>query len=205
MSTEVITDPRIDAYIAQAAPFAQPILEHLRALVHRALPRVEETVKWQMPHFLVGGKNVAGMAAFKAHCAFTIHGEGRQGPNGCDAESGMGQYGKISALGDLPAEAVIFERLHAARDRVQTTGRATKHPVSRAPKPELPVPDALAAALAIHPVAQANFAALAPSHRREYNEWIGEAKQAATLERRVAKAIELIAEGKKRYWKYQDC
>ena len=205
VTTDPKTDPRIDAYIAKAAPFAQPILRHLRALVHRALPGVGETIKWSMPHFLVGGKNVAGMAGFKAHCAFTIHGEGRQGPDGNDAETGMGQYGRITALGDLPDEVVMIERLHAARDRVVTTGSATKRPVARAPKPELAVPDELAAALADNPAALANFDAFTPSARREYDEWIGEGKTAATRERRVAQAIEWIAEGKKRNWKYEDC
>ena len=205
MAEPIKTDPRIDAYIAGAAPFAQPILEHLRALAHRALPGVEETIKWSMPHFMLGGKNVAGMAAFKAHCAFTIHGEGRQGPNGDDAETGMGQYGRITALGDLPDEAVMIERLHAARDRVATSGSASKRPSARAPKPELPVPVELVAALAANSAAQAQFDAFSPSHRREYNEWIGEAKQAATRARRTAQAIEWIAEGRKRDWKYEAC
>ena len=203
--TDPKIDARIDAYIAKAAPFAQPILEHLRSLVHRALPGAEETIKWSMPHFMHGGKNVAGMAAFKAHCAFTIHGEGRHGPKGDDAQTGMGQHGKITALSDLPDERVLVERLHAARDRVETSGSATKRPATRAPKPELPVPPELATALAANPAAQAKFDAFAPSHRREYNEWIGEAKQPATRERRVAQAVEWIAEGKKRNWKYENC
>ena len=80
-------DPRIDAYIERAAPFAQPILAHLRALVHRALPEAEETIKWGMPHFTVQGKNVSGLAAFKAHCAFVVHGDGRQGQ-----KDGMGAW-----------------------------------------------------------------------------------------------------------------
>jgi uncharacterized protein YdeI (YjbR/CyaY-like superfamily) len=205
MGEPATTDPRIDAYIAKSAPFARPILEHLRELVHRALPGVEETIKWSMPHYMVGGKNVAGMAAFKAHCAFMIHGEGRQGPKGDDAQTGMGQYGKIAALEDLPDETVMIERLHAARDRVATRGSATKRPVARKPKPELPVHDELAAALAVNPAAKGNFDAFAPSHRREYNEWIGEAKQPATRARRVVQAIEWIAEGKKRNWKYENC
>ena len=205
MAGPIKTDSRINAYIARAAPFAQPILEHLRALAHRALPGVAETIKWSMPHFMLGGKNVAGMAAFKAHCAFTIHGEGRQGPNGDDVETGMGQYGRITALGDLPAEAVMIERLHAARDRISTSGSAINRPVARAPKAELPVPDELTAALAANRAAQAQFDAFSPSHRREYNEWIGEAKQPATRERRVAQAIEWIADGKWRNWKYENC
>ena len=205
MTQSVVTDPRIDAYIAKAAPFAQPILKHLRGVVQCALPGAEETIKWSMPHFLVGGKNVAGMAAFKAHCAFTIHGEGRHGPTGDDAGAGMGQYGKITALTDLPDDAVLVARLHAARDRVQISGSATQRPAGRAPKPELPIAPELAAALAADRAAQANFDTFAPSHRREYNEWIGEAKQPATRERRVNQAMEWIAEGKKRNWKYEGC
>ena len=203
--TEIRIDTRIEAYIAQAAPFAQLILRHLRAVMHRALPGIEETVTWSMPHFMLGGKNVAGMAAFKAHCAFTIHGGGRQGPTGDDAETGMGHYGRITDIADLPDESVMTQRLHAARDRVQTSGSATKRPAARAHKDELPVPDELVAALAGNAAAQAHFAAFTPSHRREYNDWIGEAKQSATRERRVAQAIAWIAEGKKRNWKYENC
>src|SRR5690349_8887353 len=108
-------DPRIDAYIAKAAPFAQPILTHLRALGHRALPEAEEGIKWGMPHFMVGGKNVAGLAAFKAHCAFVIHGEGRQG---ADEGEGMGAYGKIADLSDLPADAQLETKVRDAAQRV---------------------------------------------------------------------------------------
>ena len=204
MSIEFTTDPRMDAYIANAAPFAQPILEHLRAMVHRALPGVEETIKWSMPHFMLRGKNVAGMAAFKAHCAFTIHGQGRHGPKG-DDEGGMGQHGRITALADLPDDRVLIERLRAARERVELTGSATKRPVARAPTSDLPMPDELALALASNPATQARFDAFAPSDRRDYSEWIGEAKQPATRAKRAAQAIEWIAEGKKRNWKYETC
>lgn len=196
------TDPRIDAYIAKAAPFAQPILEHLRALVHRALPGATETIKWSMPHFMLDGKNIAGMAAFKAHCAFTIHGEGRHGHTTGD---GMGHEGKITSLDDLAPEPELAAKLHAARDRVAELGSATKRTTPRTPKPELPIPPELAAALAAVPAAQDHFAAFAPSHRREYIEWITEAKTAATRDKRIAQAVEWIAEGKKRNWKYENC
>ena len=102
-------DPRIDQKIAQAAPFARSILERLRQLVHRTIPTAEEAIKWGMPHFTYNGKNIAGMAAFKAHCAVIIHGEGRQGET-----EGMGSYGKVASLSDLPPEA---ERCPAARGR----------------------------------------------------------------------------------------
>ncbi len=96
------TDPRIDDYIAKAAPFARPILTRLREIVHAALPQAEETIKWSVPHFTVAGKNVAGMAAFKAHCSFAIHGEGRQG-----GDAGMGQYGKMASLAEIPSESEL--------------------------------------------------------------------------------------------------
>ena len=186
-------DPRIDSKIAEAAPFAKPILEHLRALVHRALPEVSETLKWGMPHFTISGKNVAGMAAFKAHCAFLIHGDERQG----DA---MGQYGRLTSLAELPDEAVLVERLHLARDRIAAAGSALQPGNrSRTVKGELPIPTEFAAALAANPTAKATLEAFAPSHRREYVGWIGEAKRAETRDRRIAQAIERLAQGKKRY------
>ena len=192
------TDPRIDAYIAKAAPFAQPILTHVRALVHRALPGAEETIKWGMPHFMLAGKNVAGMAAFKAHCAVVIHGDGRQG-------EAMGQYGKIAAMADLPSDADLIANLRGAAERVQTVGTALKPRTLKAPKPEIAMPTEFAAALANVPAAQAAFTAFAPSHRREYLEWITSAKAQATRDKRIAQAVEWIAEGKKRNWKYENC
>lgn len=192
-------DPRIDAYIEQAAPFARPILEHLRALVHAALPGAKETIKWSMPHFMIGGKNVAGMAAFKAHCAFVIHGEGRQG----DA---MGQYGKVAALPDLPSDAELTATLREVAARIAVKGTATpKGPGSRAPKAEIPVPGDLVEALGAVPAAAETFAAFAPSHRREYLEWITEAKRPETRAKRIAQAAQWLAEGKKRNWKYENC
>lgn len=196
------TDPRIDAYIAKAAPFAQPILTHLRALVHRALPEVEEGIKWGMPHFMLRGKNVAGMAAFKAHCALVIHGDGRQG----EAEAaGMGGYGKIAALSELPPDAELEAKVREAAERVASTGTALKSQAKKAPKPEIAMPDDFAAALAAAPAARAVLDGFAPGQRRDYLEWITTAKQAATREKRIAQAIEWLAEGKKRYWKYENC
>ena len=193
-------DPRIDARIAEAAPFARPILAHLRELVHATLPGAEETIKWGMPHFTVGGKNIAGMSAFKAHCAFVIHGDGRQG----DA---MGQYGKIATLDDLPPDEDLAQKLLAAKARIESAGTAVKsRPATpRQPKPQLPLPPEFAAALAASPAARATLDAFAPSHRREYVEWISEAKRAETRARRVDQAIEWLAEGKKRNWKYEGC
>lgn len=195
------TDPRIDAYIARAAQFAQPILARLRALVHAALPDAEETIKWSMPHFTYRGKNVAGMAAFKAHCSFAIHGEGRQG-----AGEGMGSFGKIASLADLPSEAELTAKLRAAALRVETAGRASSPKTApKAPKAEIAMPDDFAAALAATPGARESFHAFSPSARREYLEWIVGAKRPETRARRIATACAQSAEGKKLNWKYEKC
>lgn len=186
-------DPRIDDYIAKAAPFARPILEHLRGVVHAAFPQVEEGIKWGMPHFMLGGKNLAGMAAFKAHAAFVVHGEDRQ-------SEGMGSYGKIASLADLPDERAMRQRLADAADRL-AAGPQPGQP--RQPKPEIAVPDDFLAALGDK--ARATFDAFAPSHRREYLAWITEAKRPETRARRIAQAAEWLAEGKKRNWKHEGC
>lgn len=191
------TDPRIDTYIEGAASFARPILTHVRKVVHAALPEVEEAIKWGMPHFTVGGKNVAGMAAFKAHCAFIVHGEGRQG------NEGMGSYGKIAAIEELPPESELVAKVKAAAELVATKGRAPAKKPRPAAKPELPLPADFEAQLAANAGAKANFDGLAPSHRREYVEWITEAKREETRSKRLAQAIEWLTEGKKRNWKYE--
>ncbi len=198
------TDSRIDDYIAKAAPFAQPILHHIRALVHSAVPGLEETIKWSMPHFVLGGKNLAGMAGFKAHCALTIHGEGRQG---MAENSAMGQFGKITQLSDLTDEPVIAARLQAAAARIAEVGTAVQ-PRPAAPKVakvEIAVPDDLAAALAGNAAAKATLDSFAPSHRREYLEWIVGAKRPETREKRIATAIAQLSEGKKLNYKYENC
>ena len=195
----MVTDPKIDAYIAKAAPFAQPILSHLRAAIHAALPGLDETIKWGMPHFTYKGKNLAGIAAFKAHCAFVIHGDGRQG----DA---MGQYGKIASLADVPGDAEIKAKLADAAARIDAAGTALKPKAAlRVAKPELPIPPQFTAALEANPAAKATLEGFAPSHRREYVEWISEAKRPETRDKRIAQAVEMLSQGKKRNWKYEDC
>lgn len=202
-------DPRFDDYIAKAAPFAQPILQRIRELMHEAVPGLTETIKWSMPHYLHNGKNLAGMAAFKAHCALVIHGDGRQGEakqgEGKQGEA-MGQYGKIAALSDLPGDNELKAKLVAACERIDSKGTAVKkNPASREAKAELPIPPAFADALAANPAARATLEGFAPSHRREYVQWVAEAKAEATRDRRIAQAVEWLAEGKRRNWKYENC
>ncbi len=190
-------DPAIDSYIAQAAPFAQPILTHLRGLIHGAVAGLDEALKWQMPHFVLGGKNLAGMAAFKAHAALVIHGDGRQG---MAREGAMGQFGQLRGLADLPPDAELIARLRTAAERLAAGVRVVR--ARPQPRAELPVPPELVAALAGHPAAAAHFVGFAASARRDYCEWIGEAKRPETRANRIAQALEWIAEGKPRNWKY---
>jgi len=196
-------DPRIDEYIAKAAPFARPILTYLRETVHAACPEVEETMKWRMPHFDYKGM-MCGMAAFKAHCtlgfwkASLIPGLMPNSANGGDA---MGNLGAIRTMDDLPPENVLTGYITAAM-KLNDDGVTVAKP-KKTPRAELQVPPAFAAALAKHRGAKKVFDAFPPSHRREYLEWILEAKRDETRDNRIAQAIEWIAEGKQRNWKYQ--
>ena len=189
------SDAPIDTFIASAEPFARPILDHLRALVHRTVPGVEETIKWGMPFFTLSGKNVCGMGAFKAHCSFIIEGAGSRGGEG------MGHFGKIARLGDLPAEPVIADLL---RERVEAINSGKKKPpVPRKVKPPIAVPQDFTDALS--EAALRFFGQLAPGQRREYLEWITEARRPETRAKRIAQAAEWLGEGKKRNWKYENC
>ena len=193
------TDPRVDAYIAKSAPFAQPILRHLRALVHRAAPAITETIKWGMPFFEHEG-SVCHMAAFKAHCAFGFWRGGRIEKTGKEDEA-MGQFGRITNLTQLPPDTTVVALVQKAA-ALNLAGENAARPVKR-PKEPIPMPADFRAALARSGAAQATFDGFAPSRQRDYLEWITEAKAAATRAKRIATAIEWLAEGKPRNWKYQ--
>jgi uncharacterized protein YdeI (YjbR/CyaY-like superfamily) len=197
-------DPRIDAYIAGAAAYAQPILQHLRALVRRACPEATETIKWGMPFFDHHGL-LCNMAAFKAHCAFGFHHQGMDavlGKAGDQSAEAMGSLGRITSLADLPPDAVLRRYIKQAA-QLNASG-APRRPVAKT-RPAPKVPAELTAALKTNAAAATNFAQLAPSHRREYIEWITEAKRPETRAKRVATTLEWVVEGKARSWKYQDC
>lgn len=192
-------DPRIDAYIAARASFAQPILSWLRERVHAALPQVEEGIKWGMPFFLLDGQVFANMAAFKAHAAFGFWNRA-ENATGQEGEA-MGQFGRIERLEDLP-DAATFEAM--IRDAAAKTLTKPAPPrKTREQNEAVEVPPALATALAGDAEAAAQFAAMAPSARRDYAEWIAEAKRDATRDKRVTEAVGWIREGKKRHWKYK--
>ncbi len=198
-------DDRIDAYIARSAEFARPILAHLREIVHTACPDVEETMKWSFPHFLYKGM-MCSMAAFKEHCAFGFWKSSlivEQG-NG-EIEKAMGQFGRITRLSDLPSKKVLSGYVKQA---MKLNDDGVKSPSRSKPKKapaELIIPDDLASALRANATVSAVFEKFSPSHRREYVEWITEAKTPATRSRRIEQTVQLLAEGKSRYWKYAKC
>ena len=198
-------DPRIDAYIAAAEPFARPILEHLRALVHESCPGVEETLKWRMPAFVAHGAILCTMAAFKRHAAFgfwrhaEVIGSEALGDAG---DKGMGSFGRLTSVRDLPPKT----RLRALLERaaaLNASGAKPARVAKAASKPMPALPPDLVAAFEAAPKAKAAFDAFAPSHRREYLAWILEAKRADTRARRIAQTVAWLTEGKSRHWKYE--
>src|SRR5262245_40504960 len=202
-------DPRVDAYIEKAAPFAQPILAHLRKLMHQACPHATETIKWSMPFFVQRGIIVASMASFKQHCAFGFWGPEMKrilAKDGRQASYGMGSLGRITGLDALPSDRTLLSYMSRAAGFVET-GQRTKS-IDRSKKsPRKPAgsPAELSAALKKNKMATKVFAEFSPSCRREYADWIAEAKRPETKAMRVHQAVEWIAQGKQRNWKYMNC
>lgn len=192
-------DPRVDTYIAQSPAFAQPILGHLRTIVHAACPDAEESIKWRCPHFSYQGKLICSMAAFKQHCSFHFwHGKEVVGETG---HEGMGQFGKLTSIKELPpgSELASYVRKAMALRDADTKKQRLASP--RKPPPELPAD--FAAALKKHAAARKVYEAFSPSAQRDYVDWIMEAKTDVTRQKRMATALEWLAEGKHRNWKYQ--
>jgi len=203
---------KVDTYVARAQPFAQPIMEHLRQLVHKACPEVEETIKWSRPFFAYRSAILCNMSAFKGHCSFGFWGEEMSVVlRGAKVlrEDGMGSLGRITSLKYLPSDKQMLGWLRQAAEFVDsgqhTSPIAARRKVVKAPKPVLETPAELATALKRNKKAAAVFAALSPSCKREYIDWIADAKRADTRDKRIATAVEWIAEGKQRNWKYQNC
>lgn len=206
----VATDPRVDAYIEKAAPFAQPILRHLRKLMHEACPHATESVKWGMPFFVQRGVILANMAAFKQHCAFGFWGIEMKKVLAKDrlhkSDAAMGWMGRITELKDLPAEKDLLSYMRHAGELVETGQREQSidsRMRSKRSRAEASVPAELSASLKKNKLAAKAFAAFPPGRRREYAEWISEAKRPETKQKRVAQAVKWIAEGKSRNWQYE--
>jgi uncharacterized protein YdeI (YjbR/CyaY-like superfamily) len=197
-------DARVDAYIAKSAEFARPILEHLREVVHAACPEAEETMKWSFPHFDYKGM-LCSMAAFKEHCSFGFWKSELVLEKGGADEKAMGQFGRITGLADLPSKKVLTGYIKKAMALNDSGAKVPSRSKPKAPKPPLVVPDDLAIALNANDKARATFEKFPPGQRREYVEWITEAKAELTRNRRLETAIEWMSEGKQRNWKYMNC
>lgn len=202
-------DPRVDAYIEKAAPFAQPILTHLRKLMHQACPHATESIKWGMPFFVQQGIIIASMASFKQHCAFGFWGLEMKkvlAKDGLKASYGMGSLGRITASDALPTDRVLLTYMSQAASFVES-GQRTKSidRSKKSPKKSVRVPPELTAALKKNKMATKVFDEFSPSCRREYAEWIAESKRPETKAKRVKQAVEWIAQGKQRNWKYMNC
>jgi len=203
-------DPNIDAYIHKSNPFAQPILRHLRELVHEACPGVTETMKWSRPFFEFNGVILGNMSAFKEHCSFGFWGA-EIGAELREAKvlrpEAMGSLGRIAKIEDLPPKRQFLSLVKKAAELIErgeyTGPMASRARVVKAPKAELEMPPEFARALKANKKAAAVFAAFSPSCRREYVEWIADAKRDETREKRIETAVEWIGEGKQRHWKYQ--
>lgn len=197
-------NPRIDAYIESRQPFARPILSHVRALVDAAAPELAEEFKWSHPAFTLNGKLVLGMAAFKEHAILNFwHGALVTGGTGVEDQA-MGSFGRIASLRDLPPDDEL-KTMIAKAARLAAEGVKAPHVANRQKREALPVPPVLQAALDANPAAAEAWAGFTGGQRREYNEWIGEAKREETAAKRAAEAVGWIAEGKKRNWKYEKC
>ncbi len=203
-------DARVDAYIAKAADFAQPILTHLRELIHATCPDMEETWKWSFPCFLYKDGMLCSMAAFKEHCSFgfwkasLINDTDRLFSLG--DKDGMGHLGKIYSLNDLPKDAILKKYIKAAmklnEDGVKLPARAKP---TEKEKQALVVPDYFIKALKKNKKSEKVFNEFPYSHKKEYVEWFEEAKTDVTRTKRIEQALEWMAEGKSRNWKYKNC
>ena len=199
----MVEDPRIDDYIERAQPFARPIIRHLRALVQRTCPEVEETLRWSMPSFSYKGKILCQMAAFKAHASFGFWQREQAGAVTLDDQAAMGQFGRLSSVDDLPDDATLAGMIVKAMAAIDA-GVTAPRSIKSAKPPPVPSPD-FTVAMAAVPAARATFDGFPPGQQREYVEWIDTAKRAETRASRIEQAVAWLAEGKRRNWKYEDC
>jgi uncharacterized protein YdeI (YjbR/CyaY-like superfamily) len=197
-------DTRVDAYIAKSADFAKPVLKHIREVVHDTCPEVEETIKWRMPTFMYKGM-LCGMAAFKQHCALGFwKGSLIVDSNGKPVEQSMGNFGRITTVAELPAKKVLAGYIRKAMELNDSGVKTPARSKTKERKP-LVVPNYLKTALKNKKKAQQTFDAFSYTNKKEYVEWLTDAKTDETRQRRLDQAIEWMAEGKTRNWKYANC
>jgi hypothetical protein len=195
-------DPRIDAYIEKSADFAKPIMMHLRKLIHKASPKITENIKWSMPAFEYKGL-VCGFAAFKQHCTFGFWKHSLLDLDERFENTAMGSFGRLTSKKDLPSDEVLIKLIRQAVELNEKGIKVAKKPP--ASKKELVVPDYLTKALKKNKAAQKTFENFPYSCKKEYVEWLTEAKTEPTREKRLATTIEWLSEGKRRNWKYENC
>jgi uncharacterized protein YdeI (YjbR/CyaY-like superfamily) len=196
-------DPRVDAYIEKSADFAKPVLSHLRKLIHKACPDIVETIKWSMPAFEHHGM-LCNFAAFKQHCAFGFWKQSLMESDAFPAnKTAMGTFGRLTSVKDLPNDKVMIGLIRQAMELNEKGVKVRKKPA--APKTELIVPTDLTKALSKNKSAKSAFEKFSYSHRKEYIQWIEEAKTEATRNKRLATTVEWLSEGKSRNWKYENC
>ena len=196
------TDKRIDAYIAKSGEFARPILKVVRETVHEACPDCDETLKWSSPAFLHNGKIIVMAAAFKQHAAVRFWRGGLVVDDSTNkSKDGAGQFGRLTKVSDLPPKKKFIDYIR--KSMALNAGEREVPKRSPTPKKELEIPLPFLAAIKKNKRALAAFEKFAPSHRREYIEWVSEAKREETRDKRIAQAVEQIAEGKSRHWKYK--
>ena len=200
-------NPAVDAYIAKSAAFAQPIIVHLRQLVHQACPEIQEGLKWSMPFFDYNGP-VCQVAAFKEHMAFgfwkaRLLADKHKVLKLDDEKSAAGSFGRITSLADLPPDEILIAYIKEAVQLNKDGVKVVAKPKPATEKKEITIPGDFLTELAKHPTAQAHFGKFSPSKQREYAEWFIEAKTEATKQKRIQQALEWISEGKSRNWKYQ--
>lgn len=196
------SDPRIDAYIdTKIAEFAKPILRHLRGVMHEACPEGEETLKWSHPSFVYKGKILAGFAAFKAHATFGFW-SGSQVVESSPEATAMGQFGRLTSLADLPDRETLIALTRKAMKLIDDGVKPVRNKTVKA---AFTVPQDLQAAIDAAPAARATWEAFPPSCRREYVEWVTEAKRDETRTKRLNQTIALLNGGKRRHWKYENC
>lgn len=199
------TDPFVDAYIEKSKDFAKPILNHIRALVHETCPDVVETKKWSFPHFDYKGEMMCSMAAFKEHCAFGFWKQSLMEDKAFPAEkTAMGSFGRITSLKDLPSDKT-FKKLIVDAMKLNDAGIKVAKAKPTGERKELVVPDILKAALKTNALAAETFENFPYSCKKEYIEWITEAKTEPTRDKRLATTIEWLSEGKRKNWKYEKC
>jgi uncharacterized protein YdeI (YjbR/CyaY-like superfamily) len=198
--------PLVSKYIANSAEFAQPILKHIRSLIHKNCPDVVEEIKWSFPVFMYKGM-LCNMAAFKNHCAFgfwksKLIPELEEALN-ANGETAMGQFGRLTSVKDLPSDKKMSAWIKQAMKLNDEGAKVEKKKAVKSESKKLVVPDYFIKALTKNKSAKKHFDAFSPSQQKEYVDWITEAKTEATRDKRLTTSIEWMSEGKKRLWKYE--